>query len=130
MSIHVALQIELREKLSRTLITLESLHALVHFHMLVEVGSLGKREVTPLFATFKRTFSCVNAEVIEEIVPFFETFVTPSMSTQQLLYNTFRTWVFQLKDQVIGRLWDFTVFDLLGQLSGWIERTTWGHLYF
>jgi hypothetical protein len=59
--------------------------------------------------------------MIKEIVPFFETFVTPRMGTEQLLHYSFRSRVFQLKDQVIGCLWDFTVFDLLGQLSSWVE---------
>ena len=130
MSVHVALQIELREKLSCTFITLKSFYSLVHLHMLVEIGSLSKWEVTPLFTAFKRTLPCVNTKVIEEIMPFFETFITSSMRTEQLLYNTFWSWVLQLKDEVICCLWNLTVFDLLGQLCGRIKLAAWCNLNF
>ena len=89
--------------------------------MFIEVGSLSERKVTPLFPTFERTLSCVNTQMIEEIMPFLETFVAPSMSAKQLLYNSFGSRVFQLEDQVVSCFGNFTVLDLFRQLGCWIE---------
>ena len=98
--------------------------------MLIEVGSLSKREMATLFATLKWPLTCVNAQMIEKIVPFLETFVALSMSAKQLLHNSFGFRVFQLEDQVVSCFRNFTVLDLFCQLSRRIEGVAWGHLDF
>lgn len=54
--------------------------------------------------------------MVEKVMPFFESFVALEVSAEKLFDNSFRSGIFQLKDQVIRRLRYFTVFDLFSQL--------------
>ena len=89
MGVHMTFQIELSEELSSTLVTLESLYALMNLHVLIEVSSLGKCEMTALFTAFKRSFSGVDTKVVEKVMTFLERFVAPEVSAKKLFYNSF-----------------------------------------
>ena len=94
MGVQVTFQIELCEELPSALVTLESLYSLVNLHVFVKVCSLCEREVTTFFEALKGPFTSVDSKVVEEVVPFFERFVTPSVSAKQLLNYALRTGIF------------------------------------
>lgn len=51
--------------------------------------------------------------MVEEVVPFFERFVTPSVSTEKLLDYALRTGILKLKYQVVSGLGYLAVLDFL-----------------
>jgi hypothetical protein len=95
--VHVGLQVEFCEKLARTLTALEPFDALMHLHMLIQVGSLRECELTAWLLTLEWAFSCVDPQVVKEIMPLFECFHTAVVRAQQLFNYTFTPRVFHLK---------------------------------
>jgi hypothetical protein len=98
MGVYVTFQVELGEELPRALVALESLNTLMDFHVLIKVSSLSESEVTTLLAAFKWTLASVYSQVVKEVVPFFEGFVTSGMGAKKLFNDALGTRVFELED--------------------------------
>lgn len=94
MGVHMTFQIELCKELSCALVTLESLHALVDFHMLIQVCSLSKSKVTSFFDALKRPFSSVYSKMVEEVVPFLKSFIASCVGAKKLFDYSFGSWIF------------------------------------
>ena len=79
MGLHVAVQIEFCEETSIAVLAEELFLALMNHKMLVQVGFLSKRMVTPLERAVIWSFAGMNSKMVEEIVPFSEYFLAVSM---------------------------------------------------
>lgn len=64
----------------------ESLFPNMDFDVFVQVGFLSKVLRAIIIRTLVRSLSCMNPQVIKEVVPFPEVFVTVSMFAFQDLY--------------------------------------------
>ena len=97
------------------------------FHVLVQVRSLSECEVAASLLALKRSFACVYSKMIKEIMPLFEVFQAIWVSAQQLLYNTLRIRVFELKYDVVPRWRNLTSFYFVSQLTGGVEVASRGY---
>ena len=71
-SLQVTVEVELGEEASLAELACESLLALVDLQVLVQVGLLSERVATVAERTLVRPLLSVDAQVIEEVVPFAE----------------------------------------------------------
>ncbi len=53
-------------------IALESWVSLVHFHMFIVICSLSESLATTLFVTYKGSLSCVDSNMVSEVVCFLK----------------------------------------------------------
>lgn len=86
-------------------VTPEALHTPMYFDMLVEVRSLGETESTVLEGAYVGALVRVDAQVVEEIVPFTEPFVTAIVITFEHLDVPLASWVLVGEDSELFGVW-------------------------
>jgi hypothetical protein len=99
------LEVEIRIEHFAAHVTPEALYASMYFNMLVEVGSLGEAESTVLEGAHVGALIGVNAQVVEEIVPFTEPFVAAIVITFEHLDVPLASWVLVSEDSELLSIW-------------------------
>ena len=77
--------------------------------VLVEVRLLCKGLVAAWLIALKGSFSCVNSEVVEEVMPLPEKHVTPLVVAFQNFDVPLGAWVFVFEDSELPCFWYFLV---------------------
>jgi hypothetical protein len=99
------LEVEIRIEHFAAHVTPEALHASMYFDMLVEVRSLGETESTVLEGAHIGALIGVDAQVVEEIVPFTEPFVAAIVITFEHLDVSLASWVLVGEDSELLGIW-------------------------
>lgn len=99
------LEVEIRIEHFAAHVTPEALYASMYFNMLVEVGSLGEAESTVLEGAHVRALIGMDAQVVEEIVPFTEPFVAAIVITFEHLDVPLASWVLVGEDSELLGIW-------------------------